>query len=371
MRERESSPSQEERALRRGLLGLSPIVDSLLAAVVGFGLGAIIMAVSGFNPFTAYAALFKGGFASSYALATSAARAAPLLLTGLTFAICSRAGMFNIGAEGQVYMGGLAAVTLAFFVLPPGVGQIVGVLFAMTAGALWSLIPAFLRVFRGVNEVISTIMFNWVSHFLALYLVARVLVDPIRSSQTVRVPVAARFPILMRATDLSYAVFAALAFAIIIYVVLWRTPLGYEIRAAGFNPRAAKYGGIKSRRTMIISFVLGGMSAGLAGGIVSMGTPPSYVVFAGLSGIANLGFDGMAVAMVGRNHPLAMIAAAFFFGGLAAGARGMQITAGVPTEMVSVVQGVIVLALAIPELVRIFRVMRRRWPKLLGRRDEA
>jgi len=360
-----------EGILRRGLFGLSPIAESLVAAVLGLGLGAIIMALSGFNPILAYAALLKGGFASTYALATSAACAAPLLLTGLTFAICARAGMFNIGAEGQVYMGALAAVTLSYFVLPPGLAQIVGILFAMTAGALWSLVPALLRVFRGVNEVISTIMFNWISHFLALYLVARILVDPARSSQTVRVPVGARFPILIRGTDLSYAVFAALAFAVVIYVLLWHTASGYEIRAAGFNPRAAKYGGIKSRRTMVMSFLLGGMSAGLAGGAMSMGTPPSYAVFAGLSQIANLGFNGMAVAMVGRNHPLGMIASALFFGGLAAGAREMQMTAGVPTEMVSVVQGVIVLTLAVPELVHIFRIFRRRWPRLLGGRGEA
>jgi simple sugar transport system permease protein len=371
VRDRELPARGAEGILRRGLFGLSPLAESLLAAVLGLGLGAIIMALSGFNPIVAYAALLKGGFASTYALATTAACAAPLLLTGLTFAICSRAGMFNIGAEGQVYMGALATVTLSYFVLPPGVGQIVGILFAMTAGALWSLVPALLRVFRGVNEVISTIMFNWISHFLALYLVARVLVDPARSSQTVRVPVGARFPILIRGTDLSYAVFAALAFAVAIYILLWHTALGYEIRAAGFNPRAAKYGGIKSKRTMVASFLLGGMSAGLAGAAMTMGTPPSYAVFAGLSQIAGLGFNGMAVAVVGRNHPLGMIASAFFFGGLAAGAREMQMTAGVPTEMVSVVQGVIVLALAVPELARVFRVFRGRWPRLLGRRGDA
>jgi len=371
MSERELLAQDIKGALKRGLFGLSPIAESLVAAALGLIIGAIIMALSGFDPIVAYAALLKGGFASTYALATSAARATPLLLTGLTFAICVRAGMFNIGAEGQMYMGALAAVTLSYFVLPPGLYQIVGILFAMTAGALWSLIPALLRVFRGVSEVISTIMFNWISHFLAFYLIAKILVDPARSSQTVRVPVAARFPILIPRTDLSYALFAALAFAILIYVLLWHTPTGYEIRAAGLNPRAAKYGGIKSKRTMIMSFLLGGMSAGLAGAAMAMGTPPSYAVFAGLSQIANLGFNGMAVAMVGRNHPIGMIASALLFGGLAAGAREMQISAGVPVEMVGVVQGVIVIALAVPELLRIFRIFRKRWPRLFGRRAEV
>lgn len=356
--------------LRRGLFGLSPVAESLLAAAVGLILGAIIMAISGFSPLLAYAALLKGGFSSTYALATSAARATPLLLTGLTFAICVRAGMFNIGAEGQLYMGALAAVTLSFLVLPPGLAQIVGILFGMTAGALWSLIPALLRAFRGVNEVISTIMFNWLSHFFAFYLVAKVLVDPRRSSQTVRVPVEARFPILIRGTDLSYAIFVSLAFALLVYFLLWHTATGYEIRAAGLNPRAAKYGGIKPKRTMIMSFLLGGMAAGLAGAMMAMGTPPSYAVLGGLSQIANLGFDGMAVAMVGRTHPLGMIVSAFFFGGLAAGAREMQMTAGVPAEMVRIVQGVIVIAMAVPELSRMFRVFRRRWPRLFRGRTE-
>lgn len=369
MSDRDVLAQQLKNSLRRGLFGLSPFAESLLAAAVGLILGAIIMAFSGFDPLAAYAALLKGGFSSSYALATSAAKATPLLLTGLTFAICVRAGMFNIGAEGQLYMGALAAVTLSFFVLPTGLHQIVGIVLAMSAGALWSLIPALLKVFRGVNEVISTIMFNWISHFLAFYLVARVLVDPARSSQTVRVPVTARFPILIPRTDLSYAIFVALAFALVVYFLLWHTAIGYEIRAAGLNPRAAKYGGIKSNRTMILAFVLGGTSAGLAGATMAMGAPPSYAVLGGLSQIANLGFDGMAVAMVGRNHPLGMIVSAFLFGGLAAGAREMQMTAGVPTEMVRAVQGVIVMAMAVPELLRIFRFVRKRWPRLFGRAE--
>ncbi len=371
MSDHELSAITVKSVVQKALLGLSPVAESLVAAAVGLVLGAIIMWISGFDPLAAYAALLKGGFTSTYALATAGARAAPLLLTGLTFAICVRAGMFNIGAEGQLYMGALAAVTVAYFVLPPALHVIVGILFGMTAGALWSLIPVLLRVTRGVNEVISTIMFNWISHFLAFYLVARVLVDPLVSSRTIRVPITARFPILIRGTDLSYGIFAAVAFAIVVYILLWHTATGYEVRAAGLNPRAARYGGIKSKRTMVLAFVLGGMGAGLAGATMSMGTPPSYAVLGGLSQIANLGFNGMAVAMVGRNHPIGMLFSALLFGGLAAGARQMQMTAGVPTDMVRIVQGIIVIAMAVPELTRMFRVFRLRWPGLTGRRVES
>jgi simple sugar transport system permease protein len=209
--------------------------------------------------------------------------------------------MFNIGAEGQVYMGALAAVTVGYFTLPSGLHIITGIIFAMIAGAVWSLVPAILKLTRGVHEVISTIMFNWIARFLAFYMVAFILVDPLRGEKTISIPMSARFPILVRGTDLSYSLFAAVLFAIIMYFVLWHTTMGYEVRASGLNPAAARYGGIKSKRTMLMSFILGGLAAGLAGATVVMGNPPTYAVISGLPQLMNVGFDGMAVAMVGRN----------------------------------------------------------------------
>jgi len=356
-------------AARRTLTGLNPALESLLAGVVGLLVGAILMWIWGYDPWKAYVALFQGAYGDSYGFASSIARGVPLILTALTFSICMRAGMFNIGAEGQVYMGAIAAVTVGYFSLPTGLHLIVGILFAMIAGGLWSLIPALLKTLRGVHEVISTIMFNWIAHFLAFFLVANVLVDPIRAERTISVPASARFPVLVRGTDLSYALFAAVAFALVIYFVLWHTVVGYEVRAAGLNPTAARYGGIKNRRTMLLSFILGGLGAGLAGATVVMGNPPTYAVISGLPQISNIGFDGMAVAMVGRNHPLGILVAAVFFGGLTAGGRTMQITAGVPLEMVRVVEGIIVVAMAIPELLRIFRILRHGVQRLLRRRS--
>ena len=290
----------------------------------------------------------------------------PLILTALTFSICVRAGMFNIGAEGQVYMGAVAAVAVGYFVLPSGLHLVVGLIFAMLAGAVWSLGPAILKLTRGVNEVISTIMFNWIARFLTFYMVAFILVDPMRGEKTISIPVSARFPILIRGTDLSWGIFAAVAFAIVIYFVLWHTVTGYEVRAAGLNPSAARYGGIKSKRTMLLAFILGGLGAGLAGATIVMGNPPTYAIISGIPQLMNTGFDGMAVAMVGRNHPIGIIFAALFFGGLTAGGRTMQFTAGVPLEMVHVVEGVIVLTMAIPELIRVFRVARSSWSRLMN-----
>jgi general nucleoside transport system permease protein len=346
------------RGVHKTLTGLHPALESVLAAVVGLLIGALLMHIWGFNPWRAYIALFKGAYGGSYEWSSSIARGTPLVLTALTFSICLRAGMFNIGAEGQMLVGAMAAVTIAHFVLPAGLHTVVGLVFAALAGAAWSIVPAILKITRGVSEVISTIMFNWIGRFLTLYITIFWLADPQSAERTLRIPRAARFPVLVRGTDLSYAVFMAVGVAMILYFILWHTTVGYEVRAAGLNPTAARYGGIREKRTMMLSFVLGGMTAGLAGAAIVMGLPPTYAIVGGggMPNLTNMGFDGMAVAMVGRNHPLGILLAAVFFGGLNAGGRVMQFYGSnpVPLEMVRVVMGAIVLAMSIPELVRIF-----------------
>ncbi len=343
------------RGVHRTLTGLHPAVESVLAAILGLLVGAVLMYIWGYDPWRAYWALLKGAFGGDYEIASSIARGVPLILTGLTFSICLRAGMFNIGAEGQMYVGAAASICVAYFSLPHPWHLVVGILFAAAAGVLWSLGPALLKLTRGVSEVISTIMFNWISRFLVFYLVAYVLVDPRQAQRTVRIPLSARFPILVPGTDLSAAVYLAVGFALFVYVLLWHTAVGYEVRAAGLNPTAARYGGISIKRTMVLSFALGGVAAGLAGAATTMGLPPTYAIISGLPELMNLGFDGMAVAMVGRNHPIGILFAALFFGGLNAGGRVMQFYGAnpVPLEMVRVVMGAIVLAMAIPELARV------------------
>ena len=347
------------RGVHRTLTGLHPALESVLAAVVGLLVGAVLMYIWGYDPWRAYGALLKGAFGGTYEVASSIARGVPLVLTALTFSICVRAGMFNIGAEGQLYVGAAAAVCVAYLRLPYPWHLLLGVAFAAAAGALWSLGPALLKLTRGVSEVISTIMFNWISRFLVFYLVAYVLVDPRQAQRTVRIPVSARFPILVPGTDLSAAAYMAVAFAVLVYFLLWHTATGYEVRAAGLNPTAARYGGISIRRTVVLSFALGGVGAGLAGAAATMGLPPTYAIISGLPELMNLGFDGMAVAMVGRNHPIGILVAALFFGGLNAGGRVMQFYGAnpVPLEMIRVVMGAIVLAMAIPELVRLFSAL--------------
>jgi ABC-type uncharacterized transport system permease subunit len=330
------------------------LIKTIVAGVVGFVVGAIIILIFGYHPLAAYTALFRGAFGSLYGFSESFANAIPLILTGLTFAIGFKGGMFNIGAEGQLYLGALAAVSVSFFHLPPAVSMVTSLLFAMMAGALWSIPVALLKATRGVHEVISTIMLNWISRYLAFFLIAQVLVDPLRAEKTVSIAEGSRFALLVSGTSLSYGLVVSIAVAIIVYVLIWRTVIGFNIRALGYNERAAAYAGIVKWKIILFVVISGGVTAGLAGAVHVMGRPPTYAIFSGLPAVNGLGFEGLAVAMIGRNHPVGIIFAALFFGGLLAGGREMQVFAQVPLEMVRVVEGIVVLFLAIPELMRLF-----------------
>ena len=344
---------------------LNPVAESVIAGLIGLAIGAVIMLVYGYDPVAAYISLFRGSFGSVYSWAESLANATPLILTALTFAVAMRGGLFNIGAEGQLYIGALAAVAVSLIHLPYPLHVIVALLAAMLAGMIWSLPVAFLKLGRGVHEVISTIMFNWIAHFFAFYLIANVLTDPKRGEKTISIAETSRLARILPDTTLNYGLLVAVVSAVVVLFLLWRTTGGFELRVSGFNPDAARYAGISRRRQVLTVFLIGGATAGLAGAVQVMGRPPTYAVMSGLPQFVNLGFDGIGVAMIGRNHPIGIIFAAIFFGGLLVGGRIMQFSPGVPLEMVRVVEGVIILALAVPELKRVFvrigsRLKRRR-----------
>jgi ABC-type uncharacterized transport system permease subunit len=344
---------------------------TVIAGIIGFAAGALIIMLYGYDPIAAFQALFNGAFGDLYGFSESLANATPLILTALTFAIGFRGGMFNIGAEGQVYLGALAAVTVSFFHLSSGMAFTLSLVFAVLAGAIWSLPVAILKAARGVHEVISTIMLNWISHFLSFYLIAKILVDPMRAEKTLSVAESVRLPLLVPGTSLSYGIFVSLFAAIIVYLFLWRTVIGFDIRAMGHNAVAATYAGIEKWKIILFVFITGGLTAGLAGAVHVMGRPPTYAVYSGMPSIRGLGFEGLAVAMIGRNHPIGIIFAAVFFGGLLAGGRMMQLFAQVPLEMVRVVEGIVVLFLAIPELIRLFSFLRKIGPAVLLRSKRA
>ncbi|HDH09989.1 MAG TPA: ABC transporter permease, partial [Chloroflexi bacterium] len=309
---------------------MRPLLESVVTILLGLLAGALFMIVFGYNPVNAYQALFKGAFGSMSDVLETLAFATPLMLTAITFAIGVKTGLFNIGAEGQVYMGAIGATAIAGkMALPPGLHVAAATIVGMLMGVLWALPPALLKIWRGVHEVISTIMFNWIAFHLSMYIAIYYLAEPGRAERTVPAMPTARYPILMEGTSLTAVIFVVLAFCVGVYIYLWGTRAGYELRLAGENPDAARYAGVSSNRALLLSFLIGGLAAGLAGASQVIGRPPSWSLYATLGNVAGFGFDGLGVALIGRNHPIGGIFAAILFGALQHGGRYMEYHAGV------------------------------------------
>jgi ABC-type uncharacterized transport system permease subunit len=335
---------------------MRPFIQSGVGVLLGLLLGALLMVIFRYDPIIAYYWLFRGAFGSISDIMETLAFATPLMLTAVTFAIGVKTGLFNIGAEGQMYLGALGAAAAAGAItLPAGLHVAVATAFGMFLGALWAIPAALLKMWRGVHEVISTIMFNWIAFHFTVYLIIYYLAEPGRAERTAPALPGARYPILMEGSSLTAVVLVAIAFCVGIYIYLWGTKAGYELRLVGANPDAANYAGVSSRRVMLLSFVLGGLAAGLAGASQIIGRPPAWSLYATLGNVITLGFDGIGVALIGRNHPIGGIFAAVFYGGLRHGSRLMEYRAGVYSELVRAISGLIVVALAIPEIVAIMR----------------
>jgi simple sugar transport system permease protein len=322
------------------------VLGSILAVVVALLIGAVVIIVSGHNPWEAYTALAEGALGSRRGRAETLVYAAPLLLGGLAFAVAARAGMFNIGIEGQLVMGGFAAALVGAsdwgFSQPVHIA--LALIAAIIAGGIWGAIPGALKAFTGAHEVITTIMLNYLAFRLITYLVQkhedRLPVDP-QVQGTERVLDTARLPILLDKTRLHSGVLIALVAALLIWFVLFKTTFGYKIRTVGLSQGASRYGGIHWGLTVTLAMAVAGALAGLAGAGESLGlhgrhsaTPPG------------LGFTAIAVGLVGRNHPIGVVFSALLFGLLSAGAPAMQASAGVSREIVLVLQGLVILAVA-------------------------
>lgn len=339
---------------------VKPVLEVIIAMLIGFLIGAVLLLVWGYDPISAYVALFQGSFGTLKDFGNTLSSATPLILTGLTFAIGMRAGLFIIGAQGQMYFGALAVLTLTLFDMPAFLHLPLAVLLAMLGGGLWAVIPALLKITRGVHEVISTIMFNWIGRWLAPYLMTLYLIDPIFSHRTISVDQSMRFAQMIPRSELTTAIFVSVGVALLVYWFFWYSPRGYELRMAGLNPDATRYSGANPKTSIFLAFVMGGMTAGLAGAFQVVAKRPSFAMDIGLTGFGTLGFDGIAVALIGRNHPIGVIFGGVIFGALATGARAMQLEADVPLDMIRVVQGAIIIAMAVPELYKIFTGWRRR-----------
>jgi len=309
------------------------------------------------NPSTIFAKLTSGDpkvvASAFYPLSETVVAAAPLVFTGLAVALGFRAGLFNIGGEGQVIAGGLAAGFVGFSLhgLTGFVELPLALLAGFLAGAFWGFVPGLLKARTGAHEVITTIMLNYVAMFLTYYLLSTALfqrpgrTDPISRA----VDSAAMLPSLAALNlRLHAGALLAVAVAIAVYFLLWRTTLGFEFRAVGANPDASRAAGIGVGRVIVLAMSLSGGLAGLAGANIILGV--QYSITPGFS--SGLGFDGITVALLGRGNPAGVVAAALLFGGLRAGAVQMQAATSTPVDIVQVIEALVIMFVAAPALIR-------------------
>ena len=320
----------------------------LLGAVLGALLvGALLLVLAGANPLVAYQAMLAGPLSSRYGLTETLVKATPLLLVGLGIVIAFRNGILNIGAEGQIMIGALAGTAFAL-----GFPNLSGVLlFPLTllisfaAGAVWGGIPGWLKAYLGVNEILSTVMLNSIATQLVTFMLRGVLIDPQEVAYGTGFPQTAPLPRsiwlgrLLPRTRLHVGFLLALVFAGVVYVFLWRTSLGYRMRAVGAQKEAARYGGVRVEITLVLAMALSGGFAGLAGMVEVLGI--HHRLLNGLS--AGYGFSGIVAALFGRLHPLGAIPASILFGALMLGADMMQRAVEVPAAIVFTIQGLVVL----------------------------
>ena len=295
-----------------------------------------------------YSALVQGSVGSGASLERTLERAAPLICAGLGVSLAFRSGLFNIGAQGQILVGAVAAGYLGFGVdLPPGLHVLVGLVGAVVAGAVWGGIAGWLKAQTGAHEVITTIMLNYVALFLILYLLAQEAFQRSGSDNLLSPPVQrdAAFPQVFQVH--SGVVLAFLA-ALAVWWLLERSTLGFEMRAVGANPQAARTAGMSVSRVYFLALALAGACAGLAAAMTVLGQRnPLTDNVAG-----TVGFDAITVALLGRATPLGTVLAGLLFGALSAGGLAMQAAAGVPPELAQVLQALIVLFVAAPALVQ-------------------
>ncbi len=332
---------------------VSKLADALLpvfAALAALAIGALMLVALGANPFEAFSALFDGAFGSANALADTVVKATPLLVIGLGICISFRANVINIGGEGQMIIGALMATALglAFPELPGFVMIPLAMLAGFLGGAIWGGIPGALKAYFNVNEILSTIMMNAIAVQLMNFLLSGPMIDPIQAAKASQIPQTAR---LAKAFDLPRLVptrlhlgaLIAVVLAVFVYILLWRTTLGYRIRAVGQNPHASRYAGIDVKRQVVLALFLSGAFAGLAGAIQVYGINHRMITDGSATGFTgSAGFNGIVAALFGQLHPLGTIPAAFFFGALLVGANKLQRAMQVPSALITTLNGLVV-----------------------------
>lgn len=345
------------------------ILAPFFAVILAFLVGAVVIVLLGQSPFYVYKVLLSNSITNIDGWGYVLFNATPFIFSGLAVALAFKGGLFNIGVEGQIYMGAFAAAWIGITVNLPFVLEIpLALIFAMLIGGLWGLIPGFLKARFGAHEVINTIMLNFIATALTNYLVNNPFkeqgqINPIPQTRELysgaivpRVyPLLDKIGIKMSpSVPLNYTFFLALVFCIFTWYFLERTRWGYEIKAVGLNPKASRYGGIKPEYIIVLTMFLSGALGGLGGINDVMGYRHRF-----LDGFSHgIGFTGIAVALLGKNNPIGIVFASILFGILDRGALAMDVFTNTPRELIKVIQAIIIIFVAVGNEL-IFRLLTR------------
>lgn len=323
---------------------------SLAAILIALLIGALFILMSGESPVKAYSCLLEGALGTPQAVANTISKSIPLAFTGLAVALGSRCGMLNIGAEGQLHAGAMASViaALSLSFLPPVILTPVSILAGILAGMAVGSVPGIFKAKFSTNEVIVAIMLNYICTLFTSWLVNGPFKTSGSVAQTELIPEGIWFSRLLTRSQLTYALFLLLAVAILLYIFLWKTSVGYQLRAVGANPSAAGTAGIPVNRYLIGAMTLSGGIAALAGVTEVFGKYHRFIE--GFS--PSFGFTGIAVAILGRNHPAGVLLTSLLFGMMDMGSLRMSRETAVSTNMVTVIQSLVILLVAAPELIK-------------------
>jgi simple sugar transport system permease protein len=343
------SPPQADRlAPLRSLL--RAMIVPVASVVVALVIGAVIISVSGANPLVAYSALFEGGLGSGRAIGRTLEKATPLIFGGLAVSLAFKCGLFNIGAQGQLLLGAVFAAFIGFSLqgLPAVVHIPLALLVGAIMGAAWAAIAGSLKAFTGAHEVITTIMLNFVAFNLTDWLADGPWKDRSPGNIVARTPAVAPEARLPDIAGVPLGMILAVLAAFAVWWLIWRTTIGFELRTVGQNASAAKYAGISVRRMTVLAMVASGFLAGLGGAVETLGVvgrfQPGFNV--------GLGFQAITIALLARTNPIAVVPASLLIGVMQAGASRMQFNSGVASEIIDVIQAIILFFVAAESIIR-------------------
>lgn len=338
---------------------MNGILVPILSVVMGFILGAIIMMIFGYNPILGYKAMLDTAFQSPKSIGEIFVTAGPLIFTALGFSVASAAGFFNIGLPGQALAGWIASVWVGLAIgesVPKPITLTIVIVVGVLAGALAAAIPGILRAYNETSEVIVTIMMNYILLYVSTHLVNNVIPEQFISTKGTTKMVGANASLrteflssISGGSRLNLGIFFALICLVLVWFLMKKTTLGYEITSVGLNPLASKYAGMNSNRIIVLSMVISGALAGMGGVVYGLGTFGNFFI---QSSSLSIGFDGMAVSLLGGGTSIGILLSALLFSILKLGGQGMPLRAGVPTELVDVVIASIIFFVGISYLIK-------------------